>query len=925
MKRRTIDPPALKHRDNRCLAKPGTPYSLTCEYYENPIGIDAPQPRLSWVVNDESQGAVQRAYQIEVVSENSFVESISEAEPDVWDTGKIISDQSILIPYGGPPLGSDRRYHWRVRTWNGSDAASPWSKWANWTMGLLHPSDWKAEWIALTTGGDDRLPNGSLRSMAARRELRLRDEIRSATVYATGLGVYELRINGQRVGEDILAPGWTYYPTRIQYQTYDVTTLVHGGWNAISATVGNGWWSGGLGPEQNWRFGEGPLRLLTQLHVVYWDGTEDTIVTDESWKCHPSPIVFDSLYDGETYDTRLEQRGWDCPRFDDKGWSPVQVIESGNVRLVSQQEPPIRCTQYLKPTSITEPRPGTYLVDFGQNFAGRVSLEIRKGVPGAEVVMRHAEELNPDGTLYTENLRTAKATDRYIIRGDRLERWEPHFTYHGFRYVEITGYPGKLNAASVRGKVYHTDLWDASFLRISDPLIDTIHQNILWGQRSNLCSVPTDCPQRDERLGWMGDAQIFANTACWNMEMAPLYLKWMNDIADSRLPNGAPQNVNPGIGNMGPASPAWGDSVIIIPWVVYLHTADIRIIERYFEDMMAWVEYMRANSEGGLLFLQEGFGDWVSVVPSPKPPISAAYYYLDCVLLSKMAKIIGREAVATKLAERAARIKEAFNARFLNLSECQAGREKACYEGNTQTANAVPLQFGLVPDELRQAVADNLARKVEADGFHPTTGFIGTAYLLPALTANGHNETAFRLIKQTNYPSWGYMIEKGATTIWELWNSDTEGPDMNSRNHFAFGSIGEWFYETLAGIRIDPENPGFKRFIVRPYPVRMPAEGRTLGWVACQHETLYGIIRVNWDLYMHSFRLEVAVPANTAAAIHVPLFKSRRAVVRMGKDLLVKKGRTMSEVPGLIFKGIQDDCAVFEAAAGTYRLVAEKF
>jgi len=748
-----------------------------------------------------------------------------------------------------------------------------------------------------------------LRSMMFRREFALSrgvKDVRRARAYVCGLGAYELHVNGQPplpVDHGRLVPGWTQFHKRVQYQTHTVTQLLRNGPNAIGLILGNGWWHGRIGGERD-QPGRDSLRLILQLDVEYVDGSHElVVVTDTDWKACLTPICKDSIYDGETYDARLEKPGWDRPGFDDADWLPVEAVDQSLDTLVPQAKDVMGVIQDIPPVSITESEPGVYIFDFGQNLVGWVRLKVQ-GHRGDKVVLRHAEVLK-GGKFYTDNLRSAKATDVYILKGEGVEVWEPRFTYHGFRYVEVSGYPGRPGLdALVARMVSSTERQIGRFECASD-LLNKIQHNILWGQRGNLYSVPTDCPQRDERLGWTGDAQVFCSTSCWNLAMARFYTKWMRDIADCQGPDGAVRDVNP-TNSRSPAKPAWGDACVIVPYQVYRHYGDTRIIEENYDCMVRWVDYMTKHSKD-YLYERDGYGDWIAVVPSPKKPISAAYYYYDCVLLSKMARAIGRDADADKYADLAHRIKNAFNDKYLNTETNQ-------YVGATQTANLLPLFFGLVPLHRVDAVARNVVRDIVHHGLHLTTGFLGTGCINPVLTNTGHHDVAWGLAAQATYPSWGYMVKKGATTIWELWNSDTAGPGMNSRNHFCLGAVGQWFYESLAGI--DMEAPGFRRIRIRPRPVG------GLTWARASVESMYGTIGSGWELRGGNLHMSVRIPWNTTARIYVPTFGRREFTITEGGRLMVKDGAYAGSVKGITFVGTEDGAAVFRAGAGEYELVA---
>ena len=1045
------------------LETPGAPQNLQCEYQSNPLGIDVQKPRLSWIVNDNRRGADQTAYQVLVASSKDLHQ---QDKGDIWDSGKVESDQSVHIEYEGSELESQKRYYWKVRTWDSLGEVKPYSEIAWWEMGLLKSTDWQAHWIGkelirekpetepwpwgywiwhpkeigiekpvyfrkvFKIAADKKIKSAKIRATADNRftafvngteigsgsawteiyefnpqeylnsgkniiaikadntrgnvcgllfslkvefedgsskminsdkswitftqkesgwkQLKFADnswgkvrviekyggfqwgkvdpneiytpprsillrkqfathlKIKSARAHVTGLGNYVMFINGNRVGNDIFTPGWTDYPTKIQYQTYDVTSLLKDGENNVGAVLGNMWWSGGLGWRGSEVYSEGPLRFLMQLDIYYENGTSDTVVTDNSWKTVDSPIVEDHLYHGETYDARLEKPGWDKPAFDDSKWEQVVLLDEENVQFVCQQGPTIQITEEIKPVKIWEADSGTYIFDMGQNMVGWVRLKV-KGKAGSKVVLRFAEVLKEDGNIYTENLRGARATDTYILKGKGTEEWEPKFTYHGFRYVEITGYPGKPGKDAILGKVVHSNPPVSGEFSCSNDLINKIQKNINWGLRGNMHSVPTDCPQRDERLGWMGDAQIFAPTSCYNRNMARFYTKWERDITDCQEDNGAVYDVNPAIVVGGPAKPGWGDAVVVVPWVVYNFYGDKRIIEENYEGMAGWVNYMK-NNANNYIYDRDGYGDWIAVVKSPSKPIGAAYFYYSTKLLAKMAAIIGKEADALKYEQLANKIGDAFNKKYLNVKTFQ-------YESNTQTANLLPLAFGITPDWLADKVIANVAIDIKKKDMHLSTGFLGTGYILPMLSEYGYHDLAYKLASQNTYPSWGYMVEKNATTIWELWNSDSEGPGMNSRNHFALGSVGEWYFSHLAGLRPHPEVPGFKKVIIKPMPIG------DLKWAEASLETAYGTNKSRWEKKKGKFFLNISIPANTDAIVYVPTLGIEEPSVSESGLQLLDNGKFVNNSNALVFKELTPNAVVFEVGAGDYEFV----
>ncbi|UCD27823.1 MAG: family 78 glycoside hydrolase catalytic domain [Planctomycetota bacterium] len=752
-------------------------------------------------------------------------------------------------------------------------------------------------------------PPGPRRSQCMRKEFNLKKKVTKARAYVSGLGLYELRINGQRVGKDIFTPGWTRYPKRIQYQTYDVTELLRKGGNAVGAMLGNGWWSGGLGWKSIGQYGDGNLRFILQLNVEYADGAKESIVTDKVWKVYPSPILEDTFYHGETYDARLEMPEWDAPGFDAGNWKDVVVLDEPVDTLVPQQSETIQITQELKPTQIFQSTPGVYVFDFGQNAVGWVRLKV-KGKRGTKIRLRFAEILLPGSKLYRENLRSAEATDYYILKGEGEEIWEPRFTYHGFRYCEVVGYPGEPKEDDLTLCVVHSAAPEAGKFECSNWLINRIYENITWGQRSNMHSVPTDCPQRDERLGWMGDAQAFAPTACWNREMASFFSKWMHDITDSQdEKEGYVTDVAPVAVVTGPAKPGWGDAVVVVPWIIYQFYGDTRIIEENYEAMVAWVEYMRRNSKNHI-YDRKGYGDWVPVVKSPAEPIGSAYYYYSTRLLSRMAGIIGKEKDADKYAQLADRIADAFHEKYFGMESFDAW-----YSSGTQTMCLLPLVFGITPRDHQKAVVGHIVEDIKARGNHLSTGFLGTAVLMGALTEYGYHDLAYALATQTTYPSWGYMVRNGATTVWERWDTDKQGPGMNSRNHFAFGAVGQWFFEALAGINVDPAHPGFKRIIIRPRPAG------DLLWARASYPSMYGEIDSEWKRCEKALRLKISLPANTSAVVYVPTLGKGNITISEGSENVLRDGRQAARVAGVTLLRLEEDSAVFDVEAGQYEFV----
>jgi len=841
---------------------------LICEYKTNPLGMDVLKPRLSWQLSSSEKDVMQTAYEIRVAETPAKLKS----GKLIWSSGKVNTDQSIDVIYNGPALISMQQLYWQVRVWDNKNKATAWSETASWEMGILKPAEWKASWI---TFGNPKAVKEALPSQYFRKEFSLSKKVKSARVYATSLGLYQLHINGSKVSADLFTPGWTSYKKRLQYQTYDVTSMLKSQ-NAIGAVLGDGWYRGNLmGSKKGGYYGD-KLALLVQLQITYTDGTVESICTDNSWKATTNgPILGSDIYNGETYDARLELTGWDQTGYDMGKWNDAIPFNQSNDILIAQQGVPVRAIQEIKPIKLFVTPKGETVFDMGQNMVGWIRLKVT-GKKGDQVTLKFAEVLDKAGNFYTDNLRGAKSTDVYLLKGEGNEIFEPNFTFHGFRFVKIEGIPGTPSLDQITGVVIHSDMKPTGTFACSDSLINQLQHNIQWGQKGNFLDVPTDCPQRDERLGWTGDAQVFSMTAAFNYNVAAFYTKWMGDVTADQLPDGKVPHVIPDVLNGGGGSTAWADASIIVPWTMYLAYGDQRILENQYASMKAWVGYMTARAGDDHLWTGDAhFGDWLAFATNrsdytgattEKDLIATAYYCYSTNLLSKIAAIIGQKEDAAKYQKMAGDIKNAFIREFVTPS----GR----LVSHTQTAYALALAFELLPENLVPRAADYFAADVKKFG-HLTTGFVGTPLLCKTLSAIGRDDLAFMLLNNKNYPSWLYPVLQGATTIWERW--DGQKPDgtfqdtgMNSFNHYAYGAIGEWLYRHVAGIDIDEKNPGYKHIILAPHP------GGGLRNVNAEIKTIYGEAKSKWKFENEEFVYEVVIPANTTATVSLPFAKAEQ-------------------------------------------------
>jgi alpha-L-rhamnosidase len=846
------------------------PQNLRCEYLTNPEAVDAIPPRLSWQPVSAMRGATQSAYAILVSRDRAA------ATGDVWDSGKIASPQFVNVAYAGKRLESGKTYYWKVRSWDNAGHESGWSAVARFGVGLLDKSVWKGQWIA---GGN-----------ALRKEFNVAGKVASAKIYVAAAGYYELRINGHKVGNHVLDPSYTVFAKRILYNAYDVTRAVNSGPNAVALLLGEGWF--------------GDRVALVQLNIELEGGQKIEVVSDASWQAGHSAITADSLYNGESYDARLEQPGWDQAGFTGQGWQAAAGKPSPTAALSAQAMPPIRTLMEMTPKRMTSPKPGMFVYDMGQNFSGWVRLKV-SGPSGTVVKLRHSELLYDDGTLNVENLRSARATDTYTLKGEGEEVFEPHFTYHGFRYVEVTGYPGTPAMDAVQGRVVHSDVKPIGGFSASKELLNQIQHNVQWGITSNLESVPTDCNQRDERMGWMADAHLYSETAMYNFDMAAFYTNWLRAIRDEQDADGSVPDTTPRARFAhGAADPPWGAAYPLVLWYVYQQYGDRRLLEQHFDGIRKWSDFLWSKTTGGTTDFAK-YGDWVPVDFTPNVLSANVYSYASADVAAKVAHVLGKSAEEQALRQRCAEMKEGFNKRFFNAQE-------GYYGNGSQGSQVLPLAYGLVDEKRYGGVMSYLWNQiVYHNDSHLTTGILATKHLLPLFSRYYNLDLAYDIATKTDFPSWGYMIAHGATTLWELWQQ-REGPSMNSHNHAMFASIGGWFMTDLAGIQVTAGGEGYEKLSIHP------GVTRDLKWAAGNFETLRGKVLSSWRRTDDGLRLEVMVPFGSTAQIFLPKLGLHDVSVSEGGTALWQDKKSAGSVEGVTAVSENDSAVVVEAGSGHY-------
>ena len=899
-------------------------HNLQCEMLVNPLGIDIKKPRLSWQLNSDQRSIQQTSYEIIV---SSSKEKLSKNEGDVWSSGKINSSQSVHVEYAGKELQSGNEYFWKVKSTT-NKGETVWSEPAYWSMGLLNKQEWKAKWIGYDKASPwDSITQWSrLSARYLRKKFRTTDDIKRATVYISGLGLYELYINGEKIGDQVLAPNPTDYRKSFFYNTYDVTEQVRTGANTVAAVLGNGRF---FTMRQNYKTQKhntfGYPKLLLQLEIEYATGRKIVIVTDETWKLNvDGPIRTNNEYDGEEYDATKEFRGWNNIGFDESKWMKPELVAAPPGKMIAQMSEPMKVMQIIRPVSIKPVSNGKYILDMGQNFAGWLRV-IVEGKRGQQIKLRYAESLQPNGELFTANLRDARVTDVYTLRGHGLEvslspspveSWEPSFVYHGFRYVEVSGFPGTPTINDFEGKLIYDGFETTGSFVTSNSVINSIYKNAWWGIASNYKGMPIDCPQRNERQPWLGDRVIGAMGESYLFDNAKLYAKWMDDIQQSQTEEGSIPDVAPAFWNYYSDDVTWPAAFITISNNLYNQFGDIKPIQKNYAAMKKWMQYMQGKYMKDYIVTRDKYGDWC-VPPEDLKLIHAkdssrltdgkliatAYYFKLLSYMQRFAKLTGNDADVKEYELLAENMRKAFHKRFYD--PLQYG-----YSNNTITANLLPLYFGICPDSLKEKVFANIYHKIRVESKdHISTGLIGTQYLMRGLTEFDNTNLAFKLASNTTYPSYGYMAANGATTIWELWNGNTADPGMNSQNHvMMLGDLLIWYYENLAGIRTDKTHVGFKKIIMRP---SLPDD---LHFVTASYKSMHGLIKSDWQKNDKTFEWAISIPANTSAMVYIPA-KSVNDVMESGKEL--------SKAEGVQSVKWENGSAIVQIGSGRYRFISQ--
>lgn len=892
--------------------------NLQCEFLTNPLGIDVPNPRISWQISGTERDIVQTGYHVLVASS---MELLDKDKGDLWDSKEVLSSNSLNIVYAGKQLKSRDVCFWKV-TVSTSKGKTPWSATARWSMGLLERSDWKAQWIGYEKSFPGEHPDSVFSNLFARyfrKEFSVSKKIKRATAYICGMGLYELHINGHKIGEQVLAPALSDYSKRLYYNTFDVTSTLTAGKNAVGVVLGNGrflsmrpQYPGPWKEDFPWMIGYGLPKLLFQLELELNDGSLITISSDKGWKfTADGPIRSNSEFDGEEYDARKEFPGWDKPSFADNKWMPAEYVKPPCDNLVAQMNPNIKIMETRNPLTIEEVSPGVFIADMGQNMVGWVQLKV-KGKPGQSVKLRFAERLKEDRTLYLANIRKAKVTDTYTMKSGEMETWEPHFTYHGFRYVEITGFPGKPDLSAIEGKVIYDEMPATGTFESSNDMINKIYSAASWTIRGNYRSIPTDCPQRDERQGWLGDRSINSYGESFLYGNSRIYAKWATDIADAQKPSGSIPDVAPSYWAFFSDNMTWPSTIVMVPGMLYRQFGDAQPIKQNYETMKKWLQFMQVNYMHDYLINKDSYGDWcmpperIDLIHSLDPKrktsgefLASAYFSYCLDRMQEYAIILNKPEDGAAFRQLSGDIKKAINLKFFHA-------DSNYYANNTVTANAIALYFGIAPADRQQAVFNSLVNKTENEyNGHISTGLVGGQWIMRTLTKWGRPDLAYRMVTNRDYPGWGYMIENNATTIWELWNGNTADPAMNSGNHvMLLGDLLIWFYENLAGIKSSTDYPGFKEIVM---DLTIP-DG--LDYLKASHISPYGLIESDWKKTGDVLEWNITIPANTTATVCFPANDPSAIMEGNGKAV---------QSAFMTFLRMENNKAVFKVKSGSYK------
>ena len=886
-------------------------HHLQCEMLTNPLGIDVLQPRLSWQIITNETEVEQTKYQVLVASS---AKKLKNNNADLWDSGKVSSNASMNITYSGRKLKSKDEAYWKVKVWT-NKGETEWSETAHWSMGILTYADWKStRWIGYNQlfPGDSVSQFSKLSARYIRKQIDVKKQVKNAKVYIMGMGLYEFYINGEKIGNQVLAPVPTDYTKNVKYNVFDVTSQLKKGENVLGTILGNGRFFAMRQEYKPYKIKSfGFPKMALQLDVEYEDGSKETIKTDETWKFTPNgPIRANNEYDGEVYDARKEMPHWNQVGFDDSNWLNLTWVEEPGGFPEAQMTPNMQVMDEVKPISITATKKGTYILDMGQNMVGWLQLKV-KGNRGDTITMKFAESLKADGALYIANLRDARVTDTYILKGDGEEIWEPKFVYHGFRFVEISGFKTKPTLDNFLGKVVYDDMETTGTFECSNATMNQIFKNAYWGIRGNYKGMPIDCPQRNERQPWLGDRTTGAYGESFLFDNQTLYAKWLDDIKFSQTLDGGIPDVAPAFWRYYGDGVTWQGAYIKVADMLYKQFADESVIKNHYPYMKKWMDYMEANYLKNDLIAKDKYGDWcvppesLEIIRSQDPTrltdgevLSSTFYYHLLQTMKKFATIMGADKNdIVHFDDLSKRIKTAFNKKYLN--------KNYTYANNTVTANVLPLAFGMVPDDLKNEVFKNLTHEVEVvKNGHISTGVVGTQFLMRTLTDFGRGDLAYKLASNKTYPSWGYMVENGATTIWELWNGNTADPEMNSQNHvMLLGDLLVWYYENMAGIKSSEAHPGFKQIIMKP------DFNAGLSYVNASYKSSYGTIKSHWKKSKNYLEWHITIPANTSALVYVPTANPSKVIIN--KDRLDKGSKNYRTEANKL---------VLELKSGTYSI-----